>query len=79
MIQPKVGIDRIKTNALREYNRLDQEKMDLHKKVYDGYRKIIQENRDQSIIEVDANESIEIVFDKVYALVLKAIVEHYGE
>ncbi|GHU31087.1 hypothetical protein FACS1894166_01900 [Bacilli bacterium] len=79
MIKPEIGLERIRTNTLREYNRLDQEKMKLHNKVYEGYQKIIKENRDRHIVEIDANADINTVFDKVYALILKAIMEHYGE
>ncbi|MDR3330003.1 MAG: dTMP kinase [Mycoplasmataceae bacterium] len=79
MVTPEQGMERIRANELREVNRLDQETMSMHHKVYEGYRKIIDENRNKTVVEIDASKTIDAVFKSVYALVIQKIKEHYGE
>lgn len=76
MIDPEIGINRIKQNSKREYNRLDQESMDLHKKVYEGYIEVAK--KDPKILVINANRSIDDVANEV-ATKMKAIIKnHYG-
>jgi dTMP kinase len=79
MIRPEQGLERIRNNELREFNRLDQEKMSLHELVYEGYRKIINENRNQTIVEVDASKNISEVTNDVLKIIVNKIKAHYGE
>jgi dTMP kinase len=79
MLRPEEGLKRINMNELREINRLDKEKLSLHQSVYDGYRKLIDENHGKSIIEVDASVSINEVFVKVIRIIANKIKEYYGE
>jgi dTMP kinase len=79
MVKPEQGLERILSNELREFNRLDQEKMSLHQKVYEGYRKIIDENRNKTIVEVNAARSINEVFADTFKIIIDKIKEHYAE
>jgi dTMP kinase len=79
MIKPEEGIARIKANNQRDFNRLDREKILLHQKVYEGYRKIIDDNRNNKIIEIDASKSINEVYNNVLKVVTEAIDKHYAK
>jgi dTMP kinase len=79
MVKPEQGLERIRNNELREFNRLDQEKLSLHQLVYEGYRKIIDDNRNQTIIEVDASKSIQNVVNDVLKIIVNQIKAHYGQ
>jgi dTMP kinase len=78
MINPEEGLKRIKANNQRDFNRLDRETITLHEKVYQGYRKILDENHDNKIVEIDASRSIEQVYNNVLDVVTKAIDKHYA-
>jgi dTMP kinase len=78
MVNPEQGIERIKANSLRDFNRLDQEKLSLHKKVYEGYRKILDDKNEFNIKEIDASKEINVVFGNVLQIVKKFIKEHYN-
>ncbi|ARK28423.1 dTMP kinase [Halalkalibacter krulwichiae] len=60
-VDPKVGLTRIDLDQSREINRLDQEKLDFHQRVRDGYQKVmnVYPNR---IKRINANLSIDEVF-----------------
>lgn len=75
-IDPKVGLDRINANKLREINRLDLEQLEFHSSVREGFL-IIQEREPNRIKKVNANQSIEDVFNDAYALIEKAIKEKH--
>lgn len=77
MINPEDGIKRIKANKNRDFNRLDKEEIALHKKVYDGYKKIIKEFG-KNIIVIDASKSINEVFNNTYEVINKYIKKNYG-
>jgi dTMP kinase len=79
MIKPEEGLERIRNNELREFNRLDKEKLSLHQLVYEGYRKIIDENRNKTIIEVDASKTLDEVSNDVLKIVQDKIKEHYDQ
>lgn len=76
MTDPQNGIERIKTNSLRDFNRLDREIMTLHEKVYNGYQKLIDNDRTGTLIKINASKSIQEVFDDVKDVVLKKIDEY---
>lgn len=71
-ISPEVGIERIKKNSEREVNRLDLEKLDFHKKVRKGYDIIYKKNRNR-IVKINADESIDKVFDNVKNIISNLI------
>lgn len=71
-ISPEVGMERIKKNAEREVNRLDLEKLDFHNKVREGYDIIYRKNRDR-MVKINADESIDKVFDDVKNIISNLI------
>jgi dTMP kinase len=74
MVTPEVGMERINANANREVNRLDKEKMQMHKEVYDAYKYIIENDKLGRIKEIDASKSFDEVFNDVYSKV-KALIK----
>ena len=63
-LDPKIGLERIKSNNSREINRLDLEKLDFHERVRAGYNIIYENNKDR-IIKIDAEESKENVVKEI--------------
>lgn len=62
-LDPGEGLKRINKDNNREVNRLDNEKLDFHNKVREGYYKILEKDKDR-IVKIDASKSI----DKVYEM-----------
>ncbi|GAB6168925.1 dTMP kinase [Clostridium carnis] len=73
-VSPEIGLSRISKNNEREVNRLDLEKIDFHKKVREGYD-IIYKDNSKDIIKINAEKSVEEVFDEVKNIVLRKINE----
>lgn len=65
------GLERIKVNQ-RETNRLDLEKNDFHKKVYDGYMEICDKYADR-IVKINADQTIEEVVEDTMKEIYKVI------
>ncbi len=59
-IKPEVGLARIASNANREVNRLDLEKLEFHKKVRDTFLALAKRYPDRYVI-IDASQSREDV------------------
>ena len=65
-IPAEVGIERIhKARGQRQFDRLDQEGIQFHKQVRQGYLELVKENENRFIV-VDANAPIEEVVEKCY-------------
>lgn len=77
MIRPEEGLKRINANALRDFNRLDNESISMHEKVYDGYKKILA-TKQPSFVEIDASQSIDEVLSNVMEHIYILIRKHYG-
>jgi dTMP kinase len=71
-VGPEVGLARINKNKDREVNRLDLEKVEFHHKVREGYIKLYESNK-ESFIKIDAEKSIDEVFECVKNIVMKSI------
>jgi len=71
-VSPEVGLARINRNKDREVNRLDLEKMDFHHKVREGYTKLYEANK-ESFIKIDAEKSIDEVFESVKSIIIEFI------
>lgn len=71
-ISPSVGLKRIMENRQNEINRLDLEDINFHNKVHQGYEIIKGKYKDR-ITLVDANKSVDEVFEQVYKLVKNKI------
>lgn len=67
-LDPKVGLARINKNKNREINRLDLEELDFHYKVREGYNILSEEYKD-NFIKVNAEASIEEVFEQVKKII----------
>ena len=65
MINPIDALNRIKKDKNREINRLDKEKVNLHKQVYQGYLKLIKSENKNKIFVVDANKSVDEITDEI--------------
>ncbi|KEI06744.1 dTMP kinase [Clostridium botulinum] len=63
-IEPEIGLKRISQNDKREVNRLDLEKLDFHKKVREGYFKVLEKYPNR-IKKINANQPIDKVFEDV--------------
>lgn len=72
MIDPEKGLARIQANKNRDVNRLDRETLDMHKKVYEGYKLIAQKYSDR-IITINAENNVEKVHQDTQDVVLKRI------
>ena len=75
-LDPKLGLERISANKLREVNRLDLEQLDFHTLVREGFL-IIQEREPNRVKRVDASKTIDEVFNAAYSLIEKAIKEKH--
>lgn len=69
MVSAETGMNRIKLNSKREVNRLDKESIQMHNKVYEGYKKLIEKY--DNLIIIDANRTIEEIFCDVKKLIEK--------
>lgn len=63
-VDPEVGIDRIHAHGGREINRLDMESLAFHRRVREGYLKVLELFPDR-IRRVDANLDIQEVYAKI--------------
>lgn len=65
MINPIDALNRIKKDKNREINRLDKEKVNLHKQVYQGYLKLIKSENKNKFFVVDANKTVDEITDEI--------------
>lgn len=71
-VDPEVGLQRIAKNSQREKNRLDLENLSFHKKVQEGYEKVLDKFQDR-IVVINAEQSIEEVINDVKIALKKMI------
>jgi len=69
-LDPAKGLQRIAENASREKNRLDLEKLDFHKLVYEGYH-IVQKEDPYRIRLIDADRPLELITEEVLLILRK--------
>ena len=62
-LNPEVGLSRVKGRGAED--RLELEKLEFHKKVYEGYLKLEKEFPDR-IVGIDANQSIQDIKEEIY-------------
>ncbi len=66
-LDPELGRQRVKSRYGQEQmDRLEQEKMDFHYRVYEGYKALAKAYPDR-IVSIDASRSIEEMRDDIYA------------
>ena len=66
-VSAETGLARIQANRA-VLDRLDAESTDFHKRVFDGYQKVIAQYADRMIV-VDASRDVDEVFAEVYSIV----------
>jgi dTMP kinase len=67
-VRPEVGLKRVFKTPNREVNRLDLEKFEFHKMIYDGYLSLIKKYPDR-IKRINGEQTIEEVSQDVIALI----------
>lgn len=75
-VRPEVGLERINKSKVRKKDRLDLESLDFHKKVYEGYSKVL-ERYPNRITSVDAEQSIKEVSDQSVKVIKTFIEKEY--
>lgn len=63
-LDPEIGLHRIQQNEIREFNRLDQEHISFHYKVYEGYREILKTSKPR-MVAVNADQPLPQVMAEV--------------
>lgn len=76
-INPEEGLRRVR-NRNDEMNRIDLEKLDFHKKVREGYLKLLQQYPNR-IKKINAEQSIEDVSKEVINIIDTKIKKHLGK
>ncbi|WP_096156108.1 dTMP kinase [Bacillus sp. FJAT-45066] len=71
-IAPEEGLKRITANNKREINRLDQEAIDFHHRVREGYLKVFDRFQDR-FVKVNAERELKVVYNDVKQQVLSFI------
>ncbi|MDN4608879.1 dTMP kinase [Sporosarcina highlanderae] len=72
-IPPEVGLQRITKSGVREQNRLDNEALQFHQKVYEGY-KILLEQYPNRIISTDASLPLSEVTENVWKIISSQLI-----
>ncbi len=67
-VKPEVGLNRIKNNRKNEMNHLDNESLQFHNAVYDGYQKIIKKNKQRYVV-IDGNTDPDTILKNVIAAI----------
>lgn len=71
-LEPSEGLKRINIDNNREVNRLDNEKIDFHNKVREGYYKVLEKDKSR-IVKVDASKSIDEVYKNVKYIITELL------
>ena len=72
-ITPEEGLQRISKNNEREQNRLDNETLQFHQKVYEGYE-ILLEKFPNRIIRTDASKPLSEVTENVWKIISSQLI-----
>ena len=70
-VESEIGLARIAKNADREVNRLDLEKLDMHKRVRQGYLDLAQ--TEERIVTIDASRELEQVVAEATHVILEKL------
>lgn len=71
-IEPEIGLRRIDENEARETNRFDEESINFHNRVYEGYR-LVNNRFKERIHMLNARLSVDEVIDQALAIILDNI------
>ena len=64
-MNPRDGIARKSCQDKHELDRLEEEKIEFHERVYEGFLNILEEDECGRIIRIDANRSEDEVFSDI--------------
>lgn len=67
-VRPEVGLDRINNSKVRQKDRLDLESLDFHKRVHEGYQRVLQ-RYPQRIKSIDAEQTIREVSNETIGVI----------
>lgn len=74
-VRPEVALKRIAAHRENKVDRLDQEKVSFHERVYRGYKELSKEYKDR-YLRIDGEKSIEEVQEETYRI-LKSKLDEY--
>ena len=69
-VLPEVGLERIQDRSFKD--RLDQENIDFHQRVFDGYM-YVNEHYGDDVVKFDANRTPEVIIDEITAYIEKLV------
>jgi len=72
-ITPEEGLRRISNSGEREQNRLDNETLQFHQKVYEGYELLLQKYP-YRIIKTDARKPLSEVTENVWKIISSQLI-----
>lgn len=75
-IEPEVGLARIAANGEREFNRLDRENLDFHRKVREAYR-LLADAEPTRIVTIDAGRPLHVVERELVETLEKRILKDF--
>ena len=75
-LSPEEGLKRIQSRK-RESDRLDQEKLDFHKRVYEGYQIVNNRFKDR-IVRIDASKAPNEIAEEICSILLSRLGYHNG-
>ncbi|CBZ48885.1 thymidylate kinase [Streptococcus gallolyticus subsp. gallolyticus ATCC BAA-2069] len=70
-VESEIGLARIAKNAEREVNRLDLEKLDMHKRVREGYLALAEQEK--RIVTIDASRELADVVSETLQIILEQL------
>jgi dTMP kinase len=71
-VPPEVGLRRRQKDGAAEWNRLDAQSLDFHRRVYDGYRQLINAEPDRWAV-FDGQRSAEVIQQEIRTVVLERL------
>ncbi len=71
-VTPEVGLNRIKNHRQDEMNHLDQESINFHHQVYDGYKKIISKHKRRYVV-IDGTQPVDVILKQVIEAINKKL------
>lgn len=76
-VNPEIGLGRINKDTDREINRLDEESINFHYKVRQGYLLLLSESQDRMRL-INAENNVEEVFADAFETLIRYIQERQG-
>jgi dTMP kinase len=68
-LPPELGFAR--KGGADKNDRLENEKLDFHKRVYEGYLAVAEKNKDR-VVKIDSSKNVDEVFEQIVTAMKKA-------